>query len=125
MQDTSADDMGDLVQSSASEALPARPRGPMRSSTEQARFVAGYFGWSITGDTIRGADDAVALYIEDLAAALGEPRLDRAGRHPLGPPALRRGRRRRRPPRGAARARLGRLTRPLSRASAGNGVNPL
>jgi hypothetical protein len=72
MQETGAGDMGDLVQSSASESLPARSRGPVRSPTEQARFVAGYFGWCITGDTIRGADDAVALYIEDLAAALGE-----------------------------------------------------
>jgi hypothetical protein len=72
MHDTGADDVGDLVQSSASETLPARRQGPARSATEQARFVAGYFGWSITGDTIRGADDAVALYIEDLAVALAE-----------------------------------------------------
>jgi hypothetical protein len=40
------------------------------SSRPRAR--PGYFGWSITGDTIRGTEDAVALYIEDLAAALGE-----------------------------------------------------
>jgi hypothetical protein len=72
MQDTDADGMGDLVQSSASEALPACQREHVRSATEQARYVAGYFGWSITGDTIRGTEDAVALYIEDLAAALGE-----------------------------------------------------
>ena len=72
MHDTGADDVGDLVQSSASESLPSRPEGPRRSPTEQARFVAGYFGWSITGDAIRGTDDAVALYIEDLAVALGE-----------------------------------------------------
>ncbi|CAQ03114.1 hypothetical protein ACR8AL_03235 [Clavibacter sepedonicus] len=72
MHDTGTDDMGDLVQSSESEALPDRREGPDRSPTEQARFVAGYFGWSITGDAIRGADEAVALYIEDLAAALTE-----------------------------------------------------
>jgi hypothetical protein len=72
MQDTGTDDMGDLVQSSASESLPARRTGPGRSPTEQARFVAGYFGWSITGDAIHGADEAVALYIEDLAVALTE-----------------------------------------------------
>lgn len=75
MQGTGADDMGDLVQSSESESLPARPLGPVRSPTEQARFVAGYFGWSLTGDAIRGAgadDHAVALFIEDLAAALTE-----------------------------------------------------
>ena len=75
MRDTEADGMGDLVQSSASEALPARPLGPVRSPTEQARFVAGYFGWSITGDAIRGTGvdgGAVALFIEDLAAALAE-----------------------------------------------------
>jgi len=72
MQETDAGDMGDPVQASASEALPDRTRGPVRSPTEQARFVAGYFGWSLTGDSIRDADDAVALYIEDLAAALGE-----------------------------------------------------
>ncbi|KDP91952.1 MULTISPECIES: hypothetical protein [Clavibacter] len=72
MQDTGTDDAGDLVQSSESETLPVRPAGPGRSPTEQARFVAGYFGWSIAGDTIRGADAAVALYIEDLAIALGE-----------------------------------------------------
>lgn len=72
MHDTGADDVGDLVQSSASESLPARRQGPGRSATEQARFVAGYFGWSITGDAIQGSDDAVALYIEDLAEALAE-----------------------------------------------------
>jgi hypothetical protein len=72
MHDTGADDRGDPVQSSASETLPARREGPGRSPTEQARFVAGYFGWSITGDAIRGGDDDVALYIEDLAVALGE-----------------------------------------------------
>ncbi|WP_043667883.1 hypothetical protein [Clavibacter michiganensis] len=71
MHDTGADDVGDLVQSSASESLPDR-HGLARSATEQARFVAGYFGWSITGDAIQGPDDAVALYIEDLAAALAE-----------------------------------------------------
>jgi hypothetical protein len=60
------------VQSSASESLPERREGPGRSPTEQARFVAGYFGWSITGDAIHGTDEAVALYIEDLAVALGE-----------------------------------------------------
>lgn len=72
MRDTGTDGRGDPVQSSASESLPARREGPGRSPTEQARFVAGYFGWSITGDAIHGADDAVALYIEDLAVALGE-----------------------------------------------------
>ena len=75
MRETDADGMGDLVQSSESEALPERPLGPVRSATEQARFVAGYFGWSITGDAIRGTaldDEAVALFIEDLAAALTE-----------------------------------------------------
>lgn len=72
MQDTDADDRGDIVQSSASESLPERSEGPLRSATEQARFVAGYFAWSITGDEIRGTDDAIALYIEDLAVALGE-----------------------------------------------------
>ena len=72
MQDTADGDRGDLVQSSASESLPARREGPDRSPTEQARFVSGYFGWSITGDAIRGADEAVALYIEDLAVALAE-----------------------------------------------------
>ncbi|RII93234.1 hypothetical protein [Clavibacter californiensis] len=72
MQDTGTDDMGDLVQSSASESLPPRPQGPRRSPTEQARFLAGYYGWSITGDAIRGDDDAIALYIEDLAVALAE-----------------------------------------------------
>ncbi|MBF4617999.1 hypothetical protein ITJ44_07920 [Clavibacter sp. VKM Ac-2873] len=72
MQDTGTDDTGDLVQSSASESLPARREGPVRSPTEQARFVAAYFGWSIAGDAIHGADAAVALYIEDLAVALAE-----------------------------------------------------
>jgi len=72
MQDVGADDVGDPVQSSASESLPERREGPGRSPTEQARFVAGYFGWSITGDAIHGTDEAVALYIEDLAVALGE-----------------------------------------------------
>ncbi|OUE23675.1 hypothetical protein [Clavibacter michiganensis] len=72
MQDTGTDDGGDLVQSSASESIPMRREGPDRSPTEQARFVAGYFGWSITGDAICGTDDAVALYIEDLAVALTE-----------------------------------------------------
>ena len=70
MQDTGADDVGDLVQSSASESLPAHRRGPGRSRTEQARFVAGYFGWSMTGDEIREPDGTVALFIEDLAVAL-------------------------------------------------------
>ncbi|MBF4621618.1 hypothetical protein [Clavibacter sp. VKM Ac-2542] len=70
MQDTGTDDMGDPVQSSASETLPPRPTGPGRSPTEQARFVAGYFGWSMTGDEIREPDGTVALYIEDLAVAL-------------------------------------------------------
>jgi hypothetical protein len=72
MHDRAADDMGDMVQASESEALPAHRAGPVRSSTEQARYVAGYFGWSITGDEIHGPDQAVALYIEDLAAALTE-----------------------------------------------------
>jgi hypothetical protein len=72
MQDEAADDVGDVVQASESESLPAHREGPVRSSTEQARFVAGYFGWSITGDQIRDVDNAVALYIEDLAVALGE-----------------------------------------------------
>jgi hypothetical protein len=73
MHDRAADDdMGDMVQASESETLPAHREGPVRSPTEQARYIAGYFGWSITGDQIRGTDHTVALYIEDLAAALGE-----------------------------------------------------
>jgi hypothetical protein len=72
MHDTGADDMGDVVQSSASESLPLGGRDHVRSSTEQARFISGYFGWSISGDAIGGMGDAVALYVEDLAAALTE-----------------------------------------------------
>ncbi|MFT2690571.1 hypothetical protein [Clavibacter zhangzhiyongii] len=105
-----ADDMGDLVQSSASESLPACAREHVRSATEQARFISGYFGWSISGDAIRGTGDAVALYVEDLAAALTELGWISDGGHPLGPHAVRRGRGRRGPPHGAAHPRLGRLT---------------
>jgi hypothetical protein len=72
MHDTGADDMGDVVQASASESLPLGQRDHVRSSTEQARFISGYFGWSISGDSIGGTGDAVALYMEDLAAALTE-----------------------------------------------------
>jgi hypothetical protein len=72
MHDTDADDMGDLVQASASESLPTCAREHVRSATEQARFISGYFGWSISGDAIGGMGDAVALYVEDLAAALTE-----------------------------------------------------
>jgi hypothetical protein len=72
MHDTDADDMGDLVQASASESLPTCAREHVRSATEQARFISGDFGWSSSGDAIGGMGDAVALYVEDLAAALTE-----------------------------------------------------
>ncbi len=70
MHDTQAGRMGDLVQASASEHLAIGRLRRVRSATEQARFVAGYFGWSMTGDEIRESDGTVALFIEDMAVAL-------------------------------------------------------
>ncbi len=72
MHDTQAGRRGDLVQASASEHLPIGRLRRVRSATEQARFVAGYFGWSMTGDEIRESDGTVALFIEDMAVALND-----------------------------------------------------
>jgi hypothetical protein len=66
MADDRGEEMQDDVQASGGDT--ERPnRHLQRSHSEQARYLAAYFGWSLHGDAIRADGTLVSMFVEDLA----------------------------------------------------------
>ncbi|MDQ0743912.1 hypothetical protein QFZ62_001220 [Clavibacter sp. B3I6] len=63
------DELQDEVQASGGSTERLN-RHLQRSGSEQARYLAAYFGWSLHGDLIRSQGTTVAMFVEDLADAM-------------------------------------------------------